>query len=51
MQSLYQGSYTGKFELNSRTFQGLLKATPTVFKDLNLMNTTGISVKILLQKC
>ena len=25
--------HTGKLELSSRTFQGLLKASPTVFKD------------------
>ena len=30
--------------------QGLLKATPTVFKDLMLINNNGLSVKILLQK-
>ena len=43
--------HTGKYELNSRTFQGLLKASPTVFKDLKLMKNTDISLKILLQKC
>ena len=31
--------------------QGLLKASPTVFKDLKLMKNTYLSVKILLQKC
>ena len=29
----------------------LLKASPTVFKDLKLMKNTDLSVKILLQKC
>ena len=28
--------------------QGLLKATPTVFKDLKLMNNNDLSVKSLL---
>ena len=42
---------TGKYEYNLRTFQGLLKASPTVFKDLKLMKNTDRSVKILLQKC
>ena len=32
-------------------FQGILKATPAVFKDLKLINNTDLSVKILLQKC
>ena len=41
----FQGSYSmGKI-------QGLLKASPTVFKDLKLMENTELSVKILLQKC
>ena len=31
--------------------QGLLKAFPTVFKDLKLVKNTDRSVKILLQKC
>ena len=31
--------------------QGLLKASPTVFKDLKLMINTDLSVKNLLQKC
>ena len=31
--------------------QGLLKASLTVFKDLQLMNNTDLSVKILFQKC
>ena len=30
--------HTGKYEYNSRTFQGLFKATLTVFKDLKLTN-------------
>ena len=42
---------TGKYEQNSRTFQGLLKASPTVFKDLMLMKNTDLSVRSLLQKC
>ena len=35
---------------NSRTFQGLLKDFPTVFKD-KFMKNTDFSVKCLLQKC
>ena len=31
--------------------QGLLKASPTVFKDLKVMKTTVLSVKILLEIC
>ena len=42
--------HTGKYEYNFRTFQGLLKASPTVFIDLKLMTNTTRSVKIL-QKC
>ena len=51
--------------INSMTFQRLLKASPTVFKDLKLMQKvisnsfqglkvnakSDLSVKILLQKC
>ena len=37
--------------LNSSPFQGLLKASPTVFKGLKLMKNTDLSVKIILQKC
>ena len=40
--------HTGKYEYNSRTFQGLLKTSPTVFKDLKLMKNTDLSVKTLL---
>ena len=29
----------------------LLKASPTVFKDLEMINNSDLSVKILLQKC
>ena len=36
---------------NSRTFQGLLKDFPTVFKDLKLKKNTDLHVKILLLKC
>ena len=43
--------HTGKYKYNSRTFQGLLKASPTVFKGIKLMKNTDLSVKILLQKC
>ena len=43
-----QGSYR-EFEINSRTYQGLLKDSLTVFKDYKLY--TDLSVKILLQKC
>ena len=42
-----QGSYTQVCV----KIQGLLKASPTVFKDLKLMKSTDLSVKILLQKC
>ena len=31
--------------------QGLLKAFLAVFKDLQLINNTDLSVKVLLQKC
>ena len=31
--------------------QGLLKASPTVFKDLKIMKNTDLSVKIRLQNC
>ena len=31
--------------------QGLLKNFPTVFKKLKFMKNTGLSVKIVLQKC
>ena len=34
-----------------QTFQGLLKVSPTVFKDLKLIKNTDLSVKYLLQKC
>ena len=47
----YTRVHTGKYEQISRTFQGLLKASPTVFKDSKLMKNTDLSVKILLQKC
>ena len=43
--------HIGKYEYNTRTFQGLLKASPTVFKDLKLMKNTDLNVKNLLQKC
>ena len=43
--------HTGKYERNSRSFQGLLKASRPVFKDIMLMKTTDLSVKSLLQKC
>ena len=36
--------HTGKFEQNSRTFQGLLKDTPTVFKDYKFMINADLSV-------
>ena len=49
-----QAGHTGKyffFLKNARTFYGLLKASPTIFKDLQLMKNTDQSDKILLQKC
>ena len=36
--------HTAKYDYNSRTFQGLLKASPTVFKDLKIMN---LLIKVL----
>ena len=42
---------TGKFVQNSRTFQGLLKYFPTVFKDRKLTKNTDLHVKILFQNC
>ena len=44
-------SFTGFIQTSMSKFQGLLKASPTVFKDLKLMNNTDRSVKIILQKC
>ena len=52
-ESVYCGT-TGFIQASRskfRTFQGLLKVSPTVFKDLQLMNNTDLSVKVLLQKC
>ena len=45
-----QGSYR-QVCVNSRTFQGLLKDFPTVFKDWKLMKNTDLHNKILLRKC
>ena len=45
------GLITGFIQASMSKIQGLLKATPTIFKDLKLMNITDLSVKILLQKC
>ena len=45
-----QGSYRQDC-VNSRTFQGLLKDIPTVFKDLYLKKNTDLHVKILFLKC
>ena len=39
--------HTGKFGLNSRTFQEFLKDFITVFKDLKLKKNTDLHVKIL----
>ena len=36
---------------NSRTFQGFLKAFPTVFKGYKLMKNTDLHFKIQLHKC
>ena len=35
-----------KIELNSRTFQGLLKYFPTAFKDWKLMKNTVLHLKL-----
>ena len=43
--------HTGKFEKNSRTFQGPLKVSPIVFKDYKFMKNTDLSVIILFKKC
>ena len=43
--------HTGKIVIYSRTFQGLLKDFPTVFKDLKLKKNTDLHIKILLRKC
>ena len=51
LKKLLQRGRTGEYEYNSRTFQGLQKASPIVFKDLKLIKNTDLSVKILLQKC
>ena len=42
---------SGFIQASMSKIQGLLKATPTAFKDLKLMKNTYLSVKILLQKC
>ena len=44
----------GVTQASMSKIQGLLmtsKASPKVFKDLELMKRTNLSVKILLQKC
>ena len=41
--------HTGRFESNSRTFQGLLKDFYTVFQGLKFMKNTDLSVKILTE--
>ena len=46
--------YTGFIRAIMHKIQGLSrtsKTSPTVFKDLNIMNNTDLSVKMLLQKC
>ena len=45
-----QGSYR-QVCVQSRTFQGLLKDFPTVFKDWKLMKNTDLHIKILFLKC
>ena len=40
----------GFIQASISKIQGLLKASPTVFKDLKLTKNTDLSVKILLQK-
>ena len=42
---------TGFIQVSMSKIQGLLNASPTVFKDLKLMKHTDLSVKILLMKC
>ena len=41
----------GLIQASMSKIQGLLKAAPTFFNDLNLMKNTDGSVKIRLQKC
>ena len=42
--------YSGYIQASMSNIQGLLKASPTIFKDLKLMKNTDLRVKILLQK-
>ena len=39
--------HTGKCVKNSRAFQGLLKDSPTVFKDYKFMKNTDLHIKII----
>ena len=42
--------YIGKFVLNSRTFQRLLKDLPAVFKDYKIMKNIDLHKVFLLQE-
>ena len=44
-------SKSGFIQASMSRIQGLLQASPTVFKGLKLMKNTDLSVQILLQKC
>ena len=44
-------THTAKPVLNSRTFQGFLTASPTVFKDYKSMKYTNLNFKIKLIEC
>ena len=41
---------TGFIQASMSKIQGLLKDSPTVFKDLKLMKNTDLSVKVILRK-
>ena len=47
---LEHGSYR-QVCVNSRTFQGLLKDLPAVFKDYKLMKNVDLHNEILIQEC
>ena len=44
-------TYTGFVQTSISKIQGLLKASPAVFKDYVLMTNIDLRVKSLLQKC
>ena len=43
--------HIGKFVENSRTFQGLLKDLPALFKDYKIMKNIDLHKAFLLQEC